>query len=226
MSREGTTHVVVDLDESLARINTFRLWSFRAFLVDGPTDLGDRLYAWSVFFSAYARRLLRLIDHTELRRVFVTSWGRRTRTAKGPDGATYNAQFADLVVTKYLDGQVLQLVEGLRRDDPEARVILATAAPEFYARRIAESLGVEVCATPITDEALLQDPSTPWTPNAGAAKLAAVETRLRGAAFVAVSDSSDDWPLIDAASAVYLVRPSESLLERSRALGKHITVIR
>lgn len=218
-------HFVIDLDESLAKINTFRLWTVRAFLVDGPTTIGDRIYSIGVFLAAYSRRLLGVIDHAELRRTFVTAWGLRMRRARGPDGRTFNSRFASQIVDTHLYEPVLRLIENHRTEHPRGRMILATAAPSFYATTVAHTLGLEACATLVTDEALMLDPDTPWIPNVGGVKLASVQDLLQQTAFKVVTDSCDDWPLISAASEVYLVKPSARLLAHSLTLGKQVTVV-
>lgn len=226
MRPDASDNLVVDLDGSLARINTFRLWTVKAFLLDGPTNRHDRITSFATFVSTYTRRSLRVIDHEDLRRAFITAWGERIRRPGGPKGPEYHERFAHQIVSRHLNERVLDLITKRQSEEPGQRVLLATAAPRFYAMYVASLLNLELCATDVTDDALRLDPSRTWEANAGEAKLAAVAESLQGSAFTVVTDSSADLPLIQASSAVYLVYPQRALVERVRALGKPLVVLK
>lgn len=218
-------HLVVDLDGTLSKVNTFRRWTVGVFLFGRPVLDADALHALYSFVGIYVNRLARLLDHDGLRSAFITAWALRLRSPVGQSLQTLNETFADTIVSRYLDPQVLNLVHRFRNTSPSGRIVLATAAPAFYANRVGSILGLEVIATPVTDSLLREEPYGDWLPNSRGRKLVAVRQWLNAESFALVTDSCDDWPLIEAATSVYLVRAHRGLVERAKRLEKAIHLL-
>ena len=213
--------IVVDLDRTLSRINTFRRWTVAAFLLPNAVNLVAYPLFIVVFLTIYTLRALQIDDHEALKRRFLTSWGRALRHVGPRRAERFNERFAGRIVDRTLDSAVLAEVERIRaeREPAPPRVILATAAPALYAKYIAQELGFEYVASPVLDRELMAVPSFRWIHMCRDEKCTAVQ-RLLGphATFVLFTDSRDDWPLMLLAKELYLVRPSRELVEEARTL--------
>lgn len=213
-------HIIVDLDGTLAKVNTFRLWTISAFLRPNVTNSRVYLASLATFLRLYALRAAGRIDHNTLKRKFIYAWGARIHAVGVDCCSDFNDAFATMVSRDYLNATVLERLEELRTfDRGNGRVVLATAAPAFYAKRIASHCGFECIASPIDDALLAENPLRVWKPMAGLRKCRSVRTLLGARArYTLFTDHVDDWPLMVNAEAVYLVNPSSALKRRATSL--------
>lgn len=206
-SRAGPLHLVVDLDGTLIRANSFRLWTVVCFALPRATEGGRYPGDLRRFASLYLQRLQGRIDHPRLKQAFVRSWHEAASGAPPGVFERRAERFAHWLHRRFLHAPVAELAASWPERHPGARRILATAAPRLYAGHFAALVDMEVVAA---DDRDLR----------GEAKLAAVRELLGGAApFAVVTDHHDDLPLVRAAERVYLVEPTAVLMAAAAAEG-------
>lgn len=202
--------VVVDLDGTLIRANSFRKWL--AFLAK---RFVRRPRALAAFALVFARRLARRTDRLGMKREVMALHAEVTE-AEVRAFAHHLARFLDEACWVRVRSHLA---------DPQNVVVLCTAAPERYARPFASALGFEhVLAT--------RDVSRePWQENFGRGKVERLRAYLSslgmpGATIAVVySDDRHDLPLMREAREVILVSPKASCLEAIRAAGAPVTAI-
>lgn len=204
--------VVVDLDGTLLTVNTFhRYIAFMSRVAFGSSYF-DVLAKIAL---AVAARGMRLIPHAEMKRMVL---GATVRHASDGLMDGFTAQ-----LRRYADSRVLTLIEKCRGESD--CLVLATAAPDVYARRIAGMYGFDACiATP-------SDTSGQWRELSGVAKRDAVcrwleENSLKLA--TVITDHADDLPLMacNATGANILVSPGEATVRRVEAAGVGFEILR
>lgn len=175
--------LIVDLDGTLCRDNTFSLWtaySSRRLIRRGRLASVARMAAW------VAARKLRLISHRRMKHALM----QLTAT----DNPTVIERFAELVAARFNSNVTDIVSDHLRRAD---MVVLATAAPSLYAPEVARKAGIGLCvSTPMTRRC------ADYTECRGEEKLRAV-TALTGNwdkydEVTVVTDHADDTPLMRA----------------------------
>lgn len=124
--------VVVDLDGTLTKVNTWRC--FAKYLLRTTMGRGRLFMALALSWMLLLRRL-KVISHRRLKRSFML---RSSRLLSESDFES----FADDMAGKF-DSEVLELVwETCARED--AKAVLATAAAGEYAPLIARRAGIDV----------------------------------------------------------------------------------
>lgn len=177
--------LAIDLDGTLLRTNTFRDYlSFcgNAALHSFRLDICLSILWWVVL------RKVRLVSHSRMKEALLI----RTAAFMARQGRL------DVFVEKeltYLDAHVQQIMEPYRNRG--YLLILATAAPAFYARPIAEFLHIDhCCGTPLPSEIVIGQ----WKECVGQQKVEALQRMLQvhGAELdVVITDHSDDLPLLN-----------------------------
>lgn len=204
--------VVVDLDGTLLRVNTFReylLFAMKRLLCQ------MRLFETSRLIWAVTARKMRLMTHSEMKRRALSS------SARYLDRRDVEALVDKLLMT--INQDVARLVEQYRAEG--CMLLLATAAPALYAGRIADLLDFDCCvATPDVIS------GKEWHENVGEAKLAAVEECLREknvSLAVVITDHYDDFPLVNRNDGLnILVNPSSKTLALLEPASRgHLRVI-
>jgi len=210
--------IVLDLDGTVCRTNTFRQWTLRTFL--RPNALNQSLYLRSVavFVWFYLLRMLGLLSHRQMKGRFVARFAAMVGRASPLTTERYLREFAASMTGEYLNRQVIQEVCRLQNDPTTMSlrrdVALATAAPSFYAEYIAESLGWDCFSSEIDLDRISAKSADCWQENLGDMKLRSIRDWLEGDEFVLFTDHQDDWPLIELSALVYLVNPAAELVGR------------
>ena len=195
--------LVVDLDGTLVRTNSFRRWTLWHFAGTAACARGPLVYAIRLagFVGLYGLRAVRLISHRRLKSAFLRLWA-----VTGGTGQEASA-FAERLLRDYLDERVLQIVREAKQNGLPR--VLATAAPELYAAHIAQQLEVDVIATREARDGALCDETV------GDRKADRVRewlTRFGGPMQITVvTDHADDIPLIMLADRCVLVRADARL---------------
>ena len=118
-------------------------------------------------------------------------------------------------LSKTLSQPVLEEVRNWR--DRGARIVLATAAPDVYAKELASRMGFECLATPGV-------PNSNWTELVGQAKADACARWLRerytdpAPWIVVLTDHADDLPLLRMGDELVIQGPSRRLQELAKLL--------
>jgi len=135
--------VLVDLDGTLVRGNSFHMW-LRHMLTDGLRTLAPpaRYTNRFVIFLYSALRLGRLISHARLKRVCQRVWDRALARSTDPDHEL-NSFLATLM--RRVDPRISDWVG--RAQDGGAVAVLTTAAPGDYALPLARRLGFDGAIT-------------------------------------------------------------------------------
>jgi len=214
--------IVVDLDGTLSRVNTFRAWTVRIFLMPNTIHRGRWLGAIVSFSAFYLLRTLRVLDHVHMKRLFLVLSGLMMR--RQPDRRTVEQAvhaFADWVVDRRLNPRVLERIRAIQKEFglTNRDVAMATAAPRLYAQFIADRFGFDCLATEFSLNDALADPFKAYIENVGVHKRQAVNTWREGSPFILLTDHVHDWPLIEQAEQVILVHPARDLMDRARRLG-------
>lgn len=208
---------IFDLDRTLTKYATYTPFLIFAAFHHAPWRL-LLLPVWLVSMIGY---VLRVFSRKRLKEIgFLLLVGRQIPTDKMDKLA---ADFADLMVTYNIFPAAQARLAHERADG--AKLILATASPDFYAHEIAARLGFdEVIAT-------RQDRTGPGLFSYrisgencyGAAKLDMVRTALAiGSAATETrfySDSASDVPLLDWVDTAYAVNPDKALRRLARQKG-------
>ncbi len=213
--------IVVDLDGTLSKVNTFRRWTLFAFLL--PNKVNKTRYVGSIliFISLYFLRLLNVLTHWQMKRCFVIYWGIMQKDSLKSSIELFNYEFAQSIVKKKLNPKVLETLKNITTNQKISSIFLATAAPRFYAQHIADMCRMECIASNIIEESLQIDPFVKWDENIQKNKYHKVKEKLLGEDFIIFTDHEDDWLLIKEAKQVYLVCPNK-LLEKQVKLIKRI----
>ncbi len=210
---------IYDLDRTVTRLPTYT-----AYLVFAARRLRPhRLLAAPLVVLAMAAHGLRVIDRAQLKGVM---WrlllGKVSRGALDPVIAAFSAR----TLAHNIRAGARASIESDRAGG--ARLVLATAAHEFYAAPIAESLGFDaIIATQVTESDLGHiEPMLTGGNVYAANKLAAVQRWLEGQGLSRgdvrmrfYSDSASDRPLFEWVDEPVAVNPSRRLARLARARG-------
>lgn len=195
LQMQSDCYVVFDLDGTLFRGNSFHRWLiFSAFSGESRLKMAARfrILRWCVM------RFLRLIPHTELKRRVMLD-------------ATVPGVGVDAFVKSWLLPHLSPgcIVEIQRWKAQGAIMILATAAPECYAKEVGTHLGfMRTLASNFGRDGIFFE-------NIGHAKLGCVLSSIDKANLRAVySDHPDDIPLLEKANHRYLVNPKRNHLKK------------
>lgn len=200
-----TPVVVVDLDGTLVDVNTFR--EYILFVTKQLLKQGKLLAAAKVI-TAVALRKTRFISHSEMKKRILVA----TRKIMTNDNL-------DLLVRGLLGRLNVDVFNKLERYRADGyRVLLATAAPEIYARSLAEALRFDGCVA--TSDVAPENEA--WNENVGEVKLASVRdyvSSVEGHISVVMTDHYDDLPLMHYNTGMnILVNPSEKTVS---AISRH-----
>ncbi len=175
--------LIVDLDGTLCRDNTFSLWvaySARRLARHGRLASVARMTVWVI------ARKLRLVSHRRMKHALMQ--------ITDTDNPTVIERFAGRVATRFNNNVTDIVNDHLRHAD---MVVLATAAPSLYAPEVARKAGIRLCvSTPMTRR------SADYTECRGEEKLKAVKA-ITGNwdaynEVTVVTDHVDDAPLMRA----------------------------
>lgn len=136
-------------------------------------------------------------------------------------------RFANVMISRNLLADAVAQVRAERAAG--ARLILATASPDFYAKSIAERLGFDqVIATQHQRTTSAQISHKIAGENCyGAAKLGLVRTALADAKVAEIrfySDSASDAPLLDWVGSAYAVNPDRALRRLAQQNGWSVLI--
>lgn len=196
--------IVVDLDGTLLSTNTFHKWIiflFRKSLYINP------FHSIQILFIL-AQRLLKQITHKEMKYKIL-------KISQKENYTYYIASFIESL-NKYLNQDVLSHVQ-----EENSLTILATAAPALYANAIASKYNIDYCsATPSIF-------SNIWYENIKEKKKENLQElldhlNLKDIAIV-ISDHHDDLWIMEMATRVILVNPSEktkNILQKTNIIQK------
>jgi phosphoserine phosphatase len=217
--------IVVDLDGTLSRANTFHRWTVATFLAPNPmhrNSLAVYLKCVWTFFATYGMRACRILSHHQMKGLLIAEFGRLAAELPVQQVERQLSTFANTIVARHLNSDVKAAIDRISHEAAEGpdAVALATAAPSLYANSVAEQLGFRCFATEIPLEGLRENPQMEWEDNRRAAKLQSVSLWLGSSPFVLFTDHVDDWPLIERAESVFLVNPSRQLVSRVKLLPK------
>jgi phosphoserine phosphatase len=201
---------VIDLDGTLLNTNTFHKWMFfllkKSFL-NHPQDSLKLIYIALL-------RLVKQITHTQM----------KYKILQISEAQHYQKYIDDFVGTLdiYLNKEVLKFI---KNDDTIN--ILATAAPELYAKNIAKLYGFEFClATPSTN-------TKHWYENIRDNKKNSLLTLMNSMKIdkvdIVITDHHDDIPIMLLAKSVILVNSSfetkNSVSENQQLKSTKITIL-
>jgi len=205
--------VLVDLDGTLVRGNSFHMW-LRHMVMDGLRTLSPPArYASRFVICVYAAlRLARVIPHARLKRACQGVWSRAMARSADPEHEL-NCFLAALM------GRVDPRIAGwlARAKDDGAITVLTTAAPGDYALPLARRLGFDgAVATPRAN-------GGPWSENLREEKernTAAYLRRMRweNKRTILFTDHADDLPLMRSVEEVCLVADEGTLSAIRRQL--------
>lgn len=191
--------IVVDLDGTLLSRNSFGV--FAGFL--WRTALKKHRFATATQFALWAAaRKLRLISHRRLK------WQLMKLADASMETSDYEALAKELL--KYTNSRVANYLKG-------KEWLLATAASHEYVEHIAANLDCTAfIATRRPESGLFSD----YIENKGEKKLEAVSKFLNGSGIdIAISDHTDDLPLLRAARQRILVKPNGATLHNPQIIS-------
>ncbi|MDQ7084907.1 MAG: HAD family hydrolase [Sulfurovum sp.] len=188
--------IVIDLDGTFVSVNTFHKWMKFVALKSL-----QKLYLISIIkiFWIIFRRAIKSINHGQMK-FAILKISEKTMSA---------LDIEDFVksLDKYVHQDILKHLK-----NPNYMTILATAAPQIYAKKIQEvyAFNYEV-STPVSSQ-------TPWKENLKETKKQNVlkllkEERLSLNIDILFTDHHDDLPLMKYAKETYLVGASEKTLK-------------
>lgn len=195
-------YVIVDLDKTLCRINTFRLWTISAFFLPNSVTGIHFPFAFLLFNWLHLLRFLGILNHRALKLKFITYWN----TLPCSKREVFNRRFSDLISQKMINRDVLSEVNKQKKETG-CQLILATAAPAFYAKYIADRFGMRCLASDFIEDE--------WRENIGITKNESVKQEIGTTPFTLFTDHLDDWPLVEKAQTCFLVNPSKQLLQKA-----------
>lgn len=177
--------LAIDLDGTLLKTNTFR--DYLQFCGVGALRQGKLGIAWSIVWWV-ALRKLRLVSHSTMKRALLN----RTAAFISQQGRL------DVFVEQemsYLNPTAQRLMEPYRNRG--YLLVLATAAPAFYAHCIADYVRLDLCCgTQLPSEVVIGQ----WRECAGQTKVEALQRLLqvhKAELDVVITDHSDDLPLLN-----------------------------
>ena len=177
--------LAIDLDGTLLNTNTFR--DYLSYC--GSAALHN--FQFGICFSILwwvALRKLRFVSHSRMKQALLD------RTAAFMTQKSRLDHFVEKEMT-YLNVQVQQIMEPYRNRGH--LLVLATAAPAFYAHPIAEFLNLDLCCgTLLPSEVVIGQ----WQENVGQQKVEALKRLLqvhKAELDVVITDHSDDLPLLN-----------------------------
>ena len=190
--------LVIDLDGTLLQTNTFR--DYLAFCGRCAAHAFRIDLMLSVAFWVTIRKL-RIISHSTMKRHLM----QRTSLFM-----QHKSRMDDFVEEELLltNPRVKTLVEKYRNRGH--LLVLASAAPEFYAKDLADNFRLDTClATPLPSEVVIGN----WHENVGEEKLHNLQRFLRqydASVDAIITDHEDDLPLLKAFSqaTIYLANPT------------------
>jgi hypothetical protein len=203
-------NIIVDLDGTLCRFNSFRNWTIAAFLI--PSFALGFLYPISllIFFTLYLLRVLKLISHLKMKTTFISLFNLFAGDKKREE---FNLSFANSIIKNGLNSSVLTKIEELKNEFDIKEIVLATAAPEFYAKHIANKFNMSLVASGFTKD----DSRDIWIETIKVEKEKSVEQIIGNSSYVVFTDHEDDWPLIKKSQNCYLVNPTKKVMELATA---------
>lgn len=177
--------LAIDLDGTLLSTNTFRdylSYCGSAALHNFQFDICFSILWWVML------RKLRFVSHSRMKQALLD------RTAAFMTQKSRLDHFVEKEMT-YLNVPVQQLMEPYRNRGH--LLVLATAAPAFYAHAIAEFLNMDLCCgTLLPSEVVIGE----WKENVGQHKVEALQRLLqvhKAELDVVITDHSDDLPLLN-----------------------------
>ena len=177
--------LAIDLDGTLLSTNTFR--DYLSYC--GSAALHN--FQFGICFSILwwvTLRKLRFVSHSRMKQALLD------RTAAFMTQKSRLDHFVEKEMT-YLNVQVQQIMEPYRNRGH--LLVLATAAPAFYAHPIAEFLNLDLCCgTLLPSEVVIGQ----WQENVGQQKVDALKRLLqvhKAELDVVITDHSDDLPLLN-----------------------------
>lgn len=213
--------LVVDLDGTLSKVNTFRYWTIFAFLLPNKINKSNFISSVFIFINLYLLRLINLLSHWQMKRLFIIYWGiMQTKNDSINHSVEFNQNFAKFIAKRKVNQKVLNTIKELISEDKNLDVLLATAAPQFYAQHIANIFNMNCIASNILENDLQIDPFVQWKENVRENKFDNVKKQLLDEDFIIFTDHKDDFLLIKNAKKVYLVNPNNYLKEKVHLLNK------
>ena len=187
--------IVIDLDECLCSINSFRYWIIFSFIILLVTLRWQHL---NVFARIVIKRIRGRVDRVEMKR------GILSVTEDLPGWAvTWFCRFLHMFSNSTVSGMVSS------SDYERVPIVLCTAAPACYVEPYAKKFGfAHVFATPSVSY-------DGWKENLGKQKLKSLldhygeDIKL----LAVVTDHHDDLPILERAEKRYIVRPSRATLQ-------------
>lgn len=190
--------IAIDLDGTLCRKNTFNI--FLAQLLRAQSAHPVRFVRLAAWMCA---RKLRLISHARMKRAILEAF-------PAPGAAMLDAVVGEICANA--NSHVVELLKECRAEG--FTTVLATAAPGLYAEKVAGKFGFDFCvATPLPMK------NRSWEEMRGTVKRDTVLSLLANRSCeltIAVSDHSDDTPLIEAAQRPLLVELPAGTLRPAR----------
>jgi phosphoserine phosphatase len=194
--------VVVDLDRTLVRVNTFPMWVGSLFV----RSLRSLRLLTLLRLAGYvvSRKILRVTSHE-----------------------TFKAQIDRLTVPQSWVTEFMESLQSCVRPDVVAaitalgpsRIVLATAAPSVYAKQVPT-----ICPFPLDEVLCSHQEGGDYVDNSQARKRDGVQKYLGTwdvdpPRFVLFTDHCDDLDLAHIAEAIYLCHPGAEDLQCFRAAG-------
>ncbi len=214
MTTAANLLVLVDLDGTLLRGNSFHLW-LRHMLTGGLRTVApaDRFASRLAICFYSALRLGRMITHARLKRACQRVWGRAMARSADPD---YELNSFLAALMPRIDGRIVDWIDNAR--DGGAVAVLTTAAPGDYALPLARRLGFDgAVATPRAS-------SEAWTENLREEKQRSTGDYVRRMGWedkrtILFTDHMDDLPLMRSVQEVCLVADEDAVAEIKRHLN-------
>lgn len=197
---------VVDLDGTLCRCNTFHLWA-KSCLLRPNRALGIRwLVACPLAIGLIAMRAVRIVSHQTLKKWLLVIW---MRFALQPSPAAADRVTQDFVHQSFQRHANQGVIERLRANSAR-RKLLATAAPELYAKYFAALIQADCLGSslPRRKDGL----SWEFCELIRSRKQQSVRQWVGDCRFRFFTDHHDDLPTIQLATQVIAVNPTEKLL--------------
>lgn len=197
--------LLVDLDGTLLNTNTFHKYIYFIARHYSKTNILKALYI--LFFTFF--RLIKIISHSQLKYKLL----KVSEDLPGESAFSFGQS-----LLKYKNERVLDIMinyDGLK--------ILASAAPEKYAKTVGESFRFDkTLSTKCPGEGR-------WVENIRENKKRALENFMatRSAGYVLdvlVTDHHDDLPLMEVFNRVVLINPSQETLAKTRHLKRKISI--
>ena len=204
--------LVVDLDGTLSRVNTFWYWTVASVVSRNPVNRDRHIRLLYTLFTLCFLRSVGRLSHSALKHRLLEAWC-LVACDRPQQNAALNDAFAERIISHYCNANVLQLISRISGNEPTP--ILATAAPSLYAKAIARDLGMHCISTEV-DCARKHLTALPSGECIRERKFERVKQELGNETYALITDHIDDALLINDATKVYLVRPSRRLVSHTR----------